>query len=128
MKRWAVYFFYFFALSADSIKTFCYSDFVFNSGVSVSFAAYAFAGLLCIAPVLWFSLILDETKSCCTLRTLALIKIFSIFSAILFLIRAVMENIFLRNQNLQFFYVCAFLVSDLILLKFLASRESKICK
>lgn len=119
---------YIFALIIDSLKVLTFSGFIFNKYHGNSITAYTFTALLCIAPVLWFSVMLDEAEYHYNLKTLSIIKVFSVLAGLVFFIAIFTGNIFSADLYLQFNYAWFFMLLDSALLMFCILRESRLCR
>lgn len=128
MRRFLVMSFYLLAIILDSMRAFYFSFHIFESETMLSFYSYIIISFLSVSPVLWFSLITAERSARFSLKTITLVKCFSIISAILFLLEDMKKDdglLFLEDVGI---YISFFLCIDIIMLCFAMLRGMKLCK
>lgn len=128
MRRFLVMSFYLLAIILDSTKAFYFSFHMFESEAMLSFYSYIIVSFLSISPVLWFSLITAEKSARFSLKTLSLVKCFSVISSILFLLEVMKKDdglLFLEEIGV---YITFFLCVDFVMLCFAIFRGMKLCK
>lgn len=128
MRRFLILGFYVLAIILDSMRAFYFSFHIFESEAMLSFYSYIIISFLSISPVLWFSLITAERRARLSLRTISMIKSFSVISAILFLLETIKKQdafLFLGEVSV---YIVFFLCVDVVMLCFALFRGMKLCK
>ena len=131
MQRILVLSFYVLSLLLDALRAFICSFLIFSSQSVSPPYSYIILSFFSLPPVLWFSLIIADEKDGSTLRMLSLIKMFSVFSALLFLIKAIEEleneSIIPDKENL-ILYSLLFFCIDFVMLFFVFFRRRALCK
>ena len=126
--RVLVLLFYVLSLLVDATRAFALSFVIFASQAVFPPYSYVVLSFFSLPPVLWFSLIIADEEDGSTLRMLTVIKIFSVFSSLLFLIeQARGASLASYGEHLRL-YSLLFLCIDCLMLSFVFLRRRVLCK
>ncbi len=127
MRRVLVLSFYLVALILDSIRAFYFSFYMFANDGFLHVHSYFALAFFSLTPVLWFSLIAGEKNGFHFLKTISLIKLFSMLSTIVFFLLKMKRDEMLLSQGV-YKAVLFFLCVDLLMLLFSLFRGYKLCR